>query len=228
RGRGKSRRADRGAERDAPPASGARAGWRAAWLDRAHERRPAGRAQHLHLHRLSGRAVSVERQGPSGVDVPGRGSGASQHDLDRPANEPLADVVRTAGHREDRRRGRESRRARRLTVTRADRAEPAAATDAPVLPAIVPRVSGQVARIVEVLVPARLGRSFRWLLAASIATNIGDGIAIAAGPLLVASQTRDPFLVSLALLSEYLPHLVFGLFAGVVADRHDRRRIVAG
>lgn len=83
-------------------------------------------------------------------------------------------------------------------------------------------------RIVELVVPARLGHSFRWLLAASIATNIGDGIAIAAGPLLVASQTRDPFLVSLALLSEYLPHLVFGLFAGVVADRHDRRRIVAG
>jgi predicted MFS family arabinose efflux permease len=92
----------------------------------------------------------------------------------------------------------------------------------------VRRVSGPLARIVEIAVPARLGRSFRWLLAASIATNIGDGIAIAAGPLLVASQTRDPFLVSLALLSEYLPHLVFGLFAGVVADRQDRRRIVAG
>jgi MFS family permease len=89
-------------------------------------------------------------------------------------------------------------------------------------------VSGPVARLTEILVPARLGRSFRWLLAASIVTNIGDGIAIAAGPLLVASQTRDPFLVSLALLAEYLPHLVFGLFAGVVADRHDRRRIVAG
>lgn len=89
-------------------------------------------------------------------------------------------------------------------------------------------MSGPVARIVEALVPARLGRSFRWLLAASIVTNIGDGIAIAAGPLLVASQTRDPFLVSLALLAEYLPHLLFGLFAGVAADRHDRRRIVAG
>ena len=89
-------------------------------------------------------------------------------------------------------------------------------------------MSGPVARLTEILVPARLGRSFRWLLAASIVTNIGDGIAIAAGPLLVASQTRDPFLVSLALLAEYLPHLVFGLFAGVVADRHDRRRIVAG
>jgi MFS family permease len=89
-------------------------------------------------------------------------------------------------------------------------------------------VSGPIARLIELLAPARLGRSFRWLLAASIVTNAGDGIAIAAGPLLVASQTHDPFLVSLALLSEYLPHLVFGLFAGVVADRHDRRRIVAG
>ena len=89
-------------------------------------------------------------------------------------------------------------------------------------------MSGPLARLTELVVPARLGRSFRWLLAASIVTNIGDGIAIAAGPLLVASQTQDPFLVSLALLSEYLPHLLFGLFAGVVADRHDRRRIVAG
>ena len=92
----------------------------------------------------------------------------------------------------------------------------------------MPPVSGPIARATELLVPARLGRSFRWLLAASIVTNAGDGIAIAAGPLLVASQTHDPFLVSLALLSEYLPQLLFGLFAGVVADRHDRRRIVAG
>lgn len=76
--------------------------------------------------------------------------------------------------------------------------------------------------------PARLGRSFRWLFGAYIVTNIGDGIALAAGPLLVASQTQDPFLVSLAVLAGYLPHLVFGLIAGVVADRHDRRRIVAG
>jgi MFS family permease len=89
-------------------------------------------------------------------------------------------------------------------------------------------VSGPIALIAESIAPKRLGRSFRWLLAASVVTNIGDGIALAAGPLLVASQTQDPFLVSLALLAQYLPHLVFGLFAGVVADRHDRRRIVAG
>jgi len=92
----------------------------------------------------------------------------------------------------------------------------------------VPRVSGPVARIIEAVVPARLGRDFRWLFGAYVVTNIGDGIALAAGPLLVASQTQDPFVVSLAVLAEYLPHLVFGLLAGAIADRHDRRRIVAG
>lgn len=82
-------------------------------------------------------------------------------------------------------------------------------------------------KVVETVVPARLGRSFRWLLASSVVTNVGDGIAIAAGPLLVASQTRDPFVVSLAVLGQYLPNLVFGAFAGAIADRFDRRRIVA-
>jgi MFS family permease len=80
----------------------------------------------------------------------------------------------------------------------------------------------------DTIAPARLGRSFRWLLASSIITNIGDGIALAAGPLLVASQTRDPFLVSMALLSQQLPNLLFGIPAGAVADRFDRRRIIAG
>jgi MFS family permease len=82
-------------------------------------------------------------------------------------------------------------------------------------------------RIAEILAPARLGISFRWLLASALINNAGDGIAVAAGPLLVASQTRDPFLVSLALLSEYLPTILFGVIAGTAADRFDRRRIVA-
>ncbi|MCI0582953.1 MAG: MFS transporter [Chloroflexi bacterium] len=82
------------------------------------------------------------------------------------------------------------------------------------------------ARIIETVAPARLGRSFRWLLASAIVNNAGDGVVLAAGPLLVASQTRDPFLVSLALLSEYLPVLLFGVLGGAVADRVDRRRMV--
>lgn len=79
----------------------------------------------------------------------------------------------------------------------------------------------------EIVAPTRLGRSFRWLLASAIVTNAGDGIALSAGPLLVASQTRDPFLVSMALLSEYLPVLLFGVIGGAAADRFDRRRMVA-
>ena len=81
-------------------------------------------------------------------------------------------------------------------------------------------------RISETIAPARLGRSFRFLLASSGITNAGDGVVIAAGPLLVASLTKDPFLVSLALLMETLPFLLFGLFGGVAADRFDRRRMV--
>lgn len=80
--------------------------------------------------------------------------------------------------------------------------------------------------VVEAVVPRRLGTSFRWLLGSSWASNLGDGILVAAGPLLVASQTRDPLLVALAALLQRLPWVVFGLYAGVVADRLDRRRIV--
>jgi MFS family permease len=83
-----------------------------------------------------------------------------------------------------------------------------------------------VSRFVEVVLPARLGSRFRWLLASSWVSNIGDGMALAAGPLLVASQTRDPFLVALAGLLQRLPWLMFGLLAGALADRLDRRLIV--
>ncbi len=83
-----------------------------------------------------------------------------------------------------------------------------------------------LARITETVTPARLGRSFRWLLSATTINNVGDGIALAAGPLLVASQTQDPLLVSMALLAEYLPVLLFGVLGGAAADRFDRRRMV--
>jgi predicted MFS family arabinose efflux permease len=83
-----------------------------------------------------------------------------------------------------------------------------------------------VSRVGEALVPARLGTRFRWLLASSWVSNIGDGIGLAAGPLLVASQTRDPFLVAMAVLLQQLPWLLFGLIAGALADRLDRRLLV--
>jgi MFS family permease len=81
-------------------------------------------------------------------------------------------------------------------------------------------------RAVETVVPRRLGRGFRWLLASSWTANLGDGIALAAGPLLVASLTDDALLVAFAALLRWAPPLVVGLAAGVVSDRYDRRAVL--
>lgn len=83
-----------------------------------------------------------------------------------------------------------------------------------------------MSRVLETVAPARLGPGFRHLMASTWVSNLGDGIAMAAGPLLVASQTRSPALVSLTLLLQSLPWLLFGLLAGAIADRVDRKRIV--
>lgn len=92
--------------------------------------------------------------------------------------------------------------------------------------AILPFVPNILRTVLEAIVPARLGRSFRFLLSSTVINNMGDGIVLSAGPLLVASITRDPFLVSMALLSERLPVFLFGLVGGAIADRVDRRRLV--
>jgi predicted MFS family arabinose efflux permease len=83
-----------------------------------------------------------------------------------------------------------------------------------------------VTRLLDVLAPPRLGRGFRLLLASSWTSNVGDGIALAAGPLLVASKTDQEFLVALAALLQWAPPLVFGLWAGALTDRLDRRLII--
>lgn len=82
--------------------------------------------------------------------------------------------------------------------------------------------------LADLIAPARLGRDFRWLLASSWTTNLGDGITLAAGPLLVASQTHNPLAVAMAAFLQRLPWLLLGVYAGVVADRVSRRLIVIG
>lgn len=71
-----------------------------------------------------------------------------------------------------------------------------------------------------------MGQNFRWLLGSSWITNLGDGLALAAGPLLVASQTHDPVLVAASVFLQRLPWLLLGLYAGALADRVDRRLLV--
>ncbi|MDT7545629.1 MAG: hypothetical protein QOE99_1739 [Actinomycetota bacterium] len=84
-----------------------------------------------------------------------------------------------------------------------------------------------ISRVVDRVIPRRLGVDFRWLISSSWVSNLGDGIAVAAGPLLVASQTKDPFLVASAALLQRVPWLLFGLQAGALADRLNRRVMVA-
>lgn len=71
-----------------------------------------------------------------------------------------------------------------------------------------------------------MGRDFRWLLASSWTSNVGDGVALAAAPLLIASLTSSPLLVASGAILQFLPWLIFGLHAGAIADRFDRRRLV--
>lgn len=72
-----------------------------------------------------------------------------------------------------------------------------------------------------------MGAGFRWLLSAEWFNNLGDGMALAAGPLLIASQTKNPTLVAMATLLQRAPWFLFGLYAGWAADRIDRRLMVA-
>ena len=78
----------------------------------------------------------------------------------------------------------------------------------------------------ELIAPRRLGHDFRWLMSAAWMSNIGDGIALAASPLLIASMTSSPVLVASGAMLQFLPWLLFGLHAGAIADRVERRMLV--
>ncbi|MDY7104636.1 MAG: MFS transporter [Actinomycetota bacterium] len=67
---------------------------------------------------------------------------------------------------------------------------------------------------------------FRLLWSASAASNLGDGINIAALPLLAATLTRDPLAVAGVAFAGRLPWLMLALPAGAVVDRLPRARLM--
>jgi MFS family permease len=67
---------------------------------------------------------------------------------------------------------------------------------------------------------------FGKLWTASAISNLGDGVYATALPLLAATLTRDPLLVSAVMFAEWLPWLLFGLLSGALLDRWDRRRVM--
>ncbi|WP_214325401.1 MFS transporter [Nonomuraea sediminis] len=72
----------------------------------------------------------------------------------------------------------------------------------------------------------KLGADFHKLWTASAVSNLGDGVIMVAGPLLLASLTGDPALVAGAVLAQQLPWLLFALISGAFVDRLDRQRLI--
>lgn len=72
----------------------------------------------------------------------------------------------------------------------------------------------------------RRNRNFRMHFAASVISNLGDGVSILAFPWLASLLTRDAFLISLVVSAGRLPWFLFALPAGVWTDRLDRRRLM--
>jgi len=74
--------------------------------------------------------------------------------------------------------------------------------------------------------PGRLGAAFSSLLVATFVTNLGDGLRLAALPLLAATLTSSPLLIGGLTAAQFLPWMTFAPFGGVIVDRSDRRRLI--
>ena len=74
--------------------------------------------------------------------------------------------------------------------------------------------------------PSRLGTGFRWLLGSSWISNLGDGIALAAGAAAGRLADRRGISRSARRALQWAPPLLFGLYAGVLTDRLNRKLIV--
>ncbi|MEE9413706.1 MAG: MFS transporter, partial [Acidimicrobiales bacterium] len=72
----------------------------------------------------------------------------------------------------------------------------------------------------------RLGSAFSALLTASFITNLGDGMRLAALPLLATTLTSSPLLITSVTAAQFLPWATFAPFGGVIVDRSDRRRLI--
>jgi len=72
-----------------------------------------------------------------------------------------------------------------------------------------------------------LGKPFNRLFSASLASNVADGVFKTAAPLLAATLTKDPFIISLMAALVMLPWLLFAIPIGGLVDRLDRRLTLA-
>jgi MFS family permease len=74
---------------------------------------------------------------------------------------------------------------------------------------------------------AGLGRAYGRLWAAGTLGSLGDGMYVSALPMLAATLTSEPSLVSGVAVAVEAPWLVFGLLSGAIVDRVDRGRLAS-
>jgi MFS family permease len=67
---------------------------------------------------------------------------------------------------------------------------------------------------------------FRRFLTARLVSLAGTSVTFVAFPVVVYSLSRSPLLTALVAALEALPYLLFGLPAGALADRFDRKRVM--
>ena len=72
-----------------------------------------------------------------------------------------------------------------------------------------------------------MGPAFNRMWAASIISNLSDGVLLAAAPLLAIALTDNTVLISAVGACVSLPWLLFAIPIGAVVDRFDRRHILA-
>ncbi|HEX4831617.1 MAG TPA: MFS transporter [Trebonia sp.] len=84
----------------------------------------------------------------------------------------------------------------------------------------------RLADILPDLTPLRTSRDFRAVFGSRTAAYLGTQAAEVALVVQAKQLTNSPFVVGTLGLAELVPLLVFGLFAGALADRLDRRKVI--
>lgn len=68
--------------------------------------------------------------------------------------------------------------------------------------------------------------AFRWIWLGAMVSNIGNWMEAVGQSWLVQQQTASPFLVECLAASEFVPVVLLSLYAGALADRYDRRKLL--
>lgn len=76
------------------------------------------------------------------------------------------------------------------------------------------------------LVPLRRNRDFMLFQTGQLLSAVGTAVASLAYPLLTLQLTHSPAKTGLVSFAQFLPVVLFALAAGVLADRHDRKRLM--